>query len=152
MKPPIPITPAALAARFIGTKEIPGAEHNPLVVAMLQHVNPNVRDDETAWCSAFANYVAWLLDCARPNSLAARAWLRVGTPVFGGCAYPGFHVVILKRGIGLQPGPEVINAPGHVGFFDGFEGDKVWLIGGNQSNAVTRAAFPRTSILGIREI
>lgn len=152
MKSPIQVTPAALAARFIGTKEFAGAVHNPLVVAMLQLTAPGIHDDETPWCSAFLNWIAWLLACPRSNSLAARSWLSVGTPVFGGVARPGFHVVILKRGKGPQPGPEVLAAPGHVGFFDGFEGDDVWLIGGNQGNAVSRARFPRSSILGIREI
>lgn len=152
MKPPIPITPAALAARFIGTKELAGAVHNPLVVAMLQLTAPGVHDDETPWCSGFVNWIAWLLACKRSNSLAARSWLKVGTEVWPGDARHGFHVVVLKRGAGAQPGPEVLAAPGHVGFFDNFDGDKVWLVGGNQGNAVSRAAFPRANILGIREI
>lgn len=155
MKQPIPITPAALAARFVGVKEIAGAVHNPLVVAMLKLVAPGVSDDETAWCSAFVNWVAWLLGCQRSNSLAARSWLKVGAEVWPGDARAGFHVVVLKRGGGNQPGPEVTSgAPGHVGFFDGFDpdGKRVWVLGGNQGNAVSRAAFPRADILGIREI
>jgi len=121
---------------------------------MLQLVTPSVQDDETPWCSAFANWIAWLLGCKRSNSLAARSWIKVGTEVWPGAARPGFHVVVLQRGVGQQPGPEVLNAPGHVGFFDGFDpdGQRVWLIGGNQGNAVSRAAFPRTRILAIREI
>ena len=145
-------TPLSMAARFIGTRERPGSAHNPAIVAMLQLDASWVQDDETPWCSAFVNYIAWLLRLPRSNSLAARSWLRVGVGVPPALAEPGFHVVVLKRGTGAQPGPEVLQAPGHVGFFLGYEGEKVILIGGNQGNSVSRGAYSRGNILGIREI
>ena len=152
MKDAIPMTPYLMASRFLGLKEAPGAVHNSQVLAMLQLVSPTVSDDETAWCSAFVNYVAWLMGCSMSKSLAARSWLKVGVPVGTVSARQGFHVVVLQRGEGQQPGPETISAPGHVGFFAGFEGDNVVVLGGNQSNSVSLARFPKSRILGIREI
>ena len=72
-------------------------------------------------------------------------------------AVPGFDVVILSRGDGLQPGPEVLDAPGHVGFFAGFvpapDGRHlVQVLAGNQGNQVSIQNFPAERILGIRRV
>ena len=147
----IEITAFDLAQRFIGVKEISGAASNPQVLAMLQLDTGWPKSDDVAWCSAFANYIAWLLRLPRSKSLSARSWLQVGTPVDITDAVPGFDVVILKRGTGGQPGPEVINAPGHVGFFAGLE-DKILLLGGNQGDAVNISRFPLANILGVRRL
>lgn len=151
-RPYVLMTPAAIAKRFVGTEEVAGSVHNPQILAMLKLVDQSVSSDETPWCSAFVNYVAWLLGCERSNSLSARSWLNVGKPVDPSEAMMGFHVVVLKRGTGDQPGPSVLNAPGHVGFFYGFDRDSVLVLGGNQGNKVTLSTFPRSRILGIREI
>jgi len=60
--------------------------------------------------------------------------------------------VILKRGPGEQPGPEVIDAPGHVGLFAGFDATRVLLLGGNQSDTVQVSQYARDRILGIRRL
>lgn len=39
---------------------------------------------------------------------------------------------------------------GHVGFVAGVEGSKVVLLGGNQSNAITLASFPRDKFIAFR--
>jgi hypothetical protein len=66
---------------------------------------------------------------------------------------PGYDVVVLKRGSGKQPGPDVINAPGHVGFFAGYEyGNKIYLLGGNQGDTVSIAAYDTNRVLGIRRL
>jgi hypothetical protein len=60
--------------------------------------------------------------------------------------------VILKRGPAPQPGPEVIDAPGHVTVFGGIEGGKFWGIGGNQQDMVSEELFPISDILGVRRL
>ena len=152
MRQPVQITPYGLATRFMGLREIAGAIHNPQIVAMLALTAPSIHDDETSWCSGFANYIAWLLDCRRSKSLSARSWLTVGRAVEENQAVPGFHVVVLSRGSGQQPGPHVLNAPGHVGFFAYYDGDSIGILGGNQGDAVSLAKFPKARVLGIREI
>jgi uncharacterized protein (TIGR02594 family) len=141
-----------IAQRFVGVKEAPGSISNPHVLAMLRLDAPWPPDDSVAWCSAFANYVAWLLRLPRSKSLAARSWLNVGLPVDLDAAEPGFDVVILKRGSGSQPGPEALNAPGHVGFFAGWADKEVRVLGGNQGDEVSIASFARSNVLGIRRL
>lgn len=141
-----------IAQRFVGTKEVSGAASNPAVLAMLQLDGAWPKDDAVAWCSAFCNWIAWLLRLPRSKSLAARSWLAVGTPVALEQAEPGFDVVILQRGAGAQPGPSVLDAPGHVGFFAAVEGKEILVLGGNQSDQVSLARFPVSRVLGVRRL
>jgi uncharacterized protein (TIGR02594 family) len=146
------ITAVEIGRQFIGTHETPGLKSTPIILAMLQLDTVWPESDTVAWCSAFVNFIAWLLGLPRSRSLAARSWLAVGTPVTAMEATVGFDVVVLQRGDGIQPGADVIAAPGHVGFFAGWQGDHVLLLAGNQGDAVSIAAFPRSRILGIRRL
>lgn len=141
-----------IAQRFIGVKEVDGTMANPQIMAMLRLDAQWPEGDETPWCSAFVNYVAWLLRLPRSKSLLARSWLQMGRPVPLTAGEPAFDVVVLKRGEGEQPGPENVSAPGHVGFFAGIEGQVVLVLGGNQSNAVNIGRFPMSRVLGLRRL
>lgn len=105
-------------------RELTGAKNHPLTVWWHSLCNLRETPDEVPWCSSFLNGVAWELRLPRSKSAAARSWLEVGVPIVWGKAAPGFDVVILKRGEGDQPGPEVLAAPGHVGLFAGWERDR----------------------------
>ncbi len=154
------ITAFQLAQRFIGTREVPGSGDNPHVLAMLRLDAKWPSHDEVPWCSAFTNYVTWLLRLPRSKSLRARSWLEVGYAVENTDARPGFDVVVLQRGGGGQPGPDVLDAPGHVGFFAGWDipdpgtggNDQILVLGGNQGNTVSVRPYPRTRLLGIRRL
>lgn len=133
-----------LAARFMGMKEVAGTTHSPQIMAML-HLDANwPSGDEVPWCSAFVNYVAWLLDLPRSKSLAARSWLNVGRPVTLDEAECANDIVIFSRG--SNP------AQGHVAIFDRLDGDGVFVLGGNQGDAVTVARFPASSVIGVRRL
>ena len=106
----IELTAFDMAQRFVGMKEIPGTGDNPQIVSMLRLDQTWPKNDEVPWCSAFMNYITWLLRLPRSKDLRARSWLLVGRPVTLEEAEPGFDVVILKRGGDDQPGPEVIDA------------------------------------------
>lgn len=159
---PIAITAFDLAQRFVGVRELPGSRDSHFVMAMLTLDAEWPEHDEVPWCSAFVNYVAWLLRLPRSKSLRARSWLRVGREVSLMRAESCFDVVILKRGGGNQPGPEVLEAPGHVGFYAGVQEKssadqtridrRVLVLGGNQSNAVNVSAYPVERILGTRRL
>ena len=95
----------SIAQWFIGLKELAGAASNPQILAMLRLDESWPAGDETAWCSAFVNYVAWLLRLPRSKSLAARSWLQVGIPIQLGQAAADSDVVVIQRGDGKQPGP-----------------------------------------------
>ncbi len=141
-----------IAQRFVGTDEVAGSLDNPMLMAMLKLDNKWPQSDEVPWCSAFVNFVCWLLRLPRSKSLLARSWLNVGNAVNISAAIAGHDVVILKRGSGDQPGPEDTTAPGHVGFYAGHSAEFVQILGGNQSNTVKVSSYPISRILGIRRL
>lgn len=140
----VQITAFDLAQRFVGLKEVAGPVSDPQVLAMLQLDATWPTDDAVPWCSAFTNWIAWLLRLPRSKSLAARSWLGVGRAIDLHDAHPGFDVVVLQRG--TNP------AAGHVAFFAGLVGDHVQLLGGNQGNQVCVEAFPIASVIGVRRL
>ena len=147
------VTPYDIASRFVGVKELPGEQDNPFIMAFLKLDASWPENEGVPWCSAFVNFVSWLLRLPRSKSLSARSNLSVGTPVGIHEARVGFDIVILKRGEGNQPGPERLDAPGHVGFFAGWQDPTtVLVLGGNQGNAVSIQPFLSDRILGIRRL
>jgi len=148
------VTALSIAWQFRGIKEIAGDQDHPFIQWCHSISGGGIDDpDEIPWCSSLMNGIAFILDLSRSRSRRARSWLQVGERIRLIDAKPGFDVVILKRGRGEQPGPEVIAAPGHVGLFVGFlaNGD-VLVWGGNQSNAANIKQFPADRILGIRRL
>jgi uncharacterized protein (TIGR02594 family) len=142
-----------LAQSFVGHNEIVGIEDDPLIMAMLRLDADWPEHDEVPWCSAFVNFICKMMKLPRSRSLRARSWLQVGHGVATSGGVVGSDIVVLSRGKGRQPGPEVIAAPGHVGFFAGHDGTKhVLVLGGNQGDQVSVARFPVKSILGVRRV
>lgn len=135
--------PYEVALSEWNTREIVGKKHNPEVLKYFQEIGYEwVKDDETAWCSAFINYCAQKAGFESSGKLDARSWLKVGRktskPKVG-------DIVVFWRGVknGWQ---------GHVGFFirekDGF----IYTLGGNQSNKVRIAAYEAHRLLGYRTL
>lgn len=152
MPDPILMTAFDLAERWVGVKELPGkGRSNPFILGMLQLDQSWPADDEVAWCSAFVNFICWQLRLTRSKNLAARSWLGVGQVLAADQAQVGFDLVILRQPGG--PGADVQKgAPGHVGFFAGHHDSAVWILGGNQGNAVTVARFDPDLVIGYRRV
>lgn len=150
----IPLTPYHLALRHLGVKEIPGVADHPLIRWWHSLCQMGTEThDEVAWCSAFANGMVWPFEgLPRSRSARARSWLLVGSPVPIELAEPGFDVCIFKRGPEPQPGPEVIEATGHVAFFRKLLPGAVEVVGGNQGDTVSIAAFPLSHLLDVRRL
>jgi uncharacterized protein (TIGR02594 family) len=148
----IEITALELAQRFVGLKEVEGKVANPQILAMLQLDNSWPQDDDVPWCSAFVNYICWLLRLPRSKSLMARSWLNVGMPIDLDATEPGFSIIILKRGGLNSPGPDVLDAPGHVGFYAGKIPGQINVLGGNQGDCVSVMSFPWCQLLGVRAL
>lgn len=147
MAPRIDTPSAAIhsaATAHIGTREWPGAQHNPAILAMFRAAGQPMPDDETPWCAAFVGAVLAECGIRGTGSLAARSYLKWGVAVTSEEVRPG-DVVILWRGR-----PE--GWQGHVGFFDRYSADgrKIHILGGNQGNAVSIQPYDRTRLLGIR--
>lgn len=145
------ITAFDIAERFQGVKEVNGALDNPVIMSMLTLDNSWPQHDEIPWCSAFVNYICWLLRLPRSKSLMARSWINVGSYLDLKDAQKGFDIVVLKR-TSNAPGPEVLNAPGHVGFYAGHNKDEVFLLAGNQGDSVNITAFNPDKILAVRRL
>jgi uncharacterized protein (TIGR02594 family) len=129
-----------------GTKEIKGAEHNPLVVEMFSAVGHSwVKDDETAWCAAFVGYVLEEVNIASTRKLDARSYLGWGEVVEPEDARTG-DVMVFYRG-------DKNGWQGHVGFLVGFTANGDYeVLGGNQKDAVNVGVYPKERLLGVRRV
>ncbi|HUU95482.1 MAG TPA: TIGR02594 family protein, partial [Phycisphaerae bacterium] len=124
----------------LGQREVSGTRDNPRIRAFYAEVGEtNGHHDEVPWCAAFVGACVERAGLASTRSLMARSYLRWGSALeqgrFGA-------VAVLSRG--SDP------AAGHVGFLVGETDAHVVLLGGNQSDAVTVATFPKTRLLGVR--
>lgn len=132
----------ALAEAEIGTLEKAGKEHNPKIVAYFKDAhNSGVKDDETAWCAAFVGAMLERSGVASTRKLNARSYLDWGKPVALDDAKQG-DIVVFRRGNSAWQG--------HVGFYNGHGDTKITVLGGNQSNRVSNAAYPISRLLGVR--
>jgi uncharacterized protein (TIGR02594 family) len=129
----------AEAWRELGQSERAGPMHNPRIVAMFDELGHPNQTDETAWCAAFVGACLERAGIASTRSLRARSYEAWDVPV---AAPAAGAVAVLRRG--SDP------ALGHVGFLVGTTESHVFLLGGNQSNAVTVAPFDRALVLDYR--
>ncbi len=129
-----------VAKAEIGVKEVAGSKHNPRIVEYHQTTSLKAKDDETAWCSSFANWVMKQAGETGTNSAAARSWLNWGKKIDK--PVPGAIVVFWR---GSPTGTQ-----GHVGFYMGEEGNNILVLGGNQSNGVNISKYSKSQLLGYR--
>lgn len=122
-----------------GVHEIAGPEHSSRIIDYHSATTLKATKDEVPWCSSFA---CWCLQTAgypTTKSAAARSWLAYGNPIKTfqmGC------IVILERG--SNP------AQGHVGFGVCERDGVVYVLGGNQNDRVSIAAYSKNLVLGYR--
>lgn len=126
------------ARKHIGTKEIPGAKHEPKILQWWKAIKRGgIKSDEVPWCAAFVGgcleavgIVSSRFESARSYSTWGQA---IAAPVVG-C------VVVFSR-----------NGGGHVAFVVGQDkGGNLMCLGGNQGDAVSIAAFSKGRVLGYR--
>jgi uncharacterized protein (TIGR02594 family) len=128
------------AWRELGQREVSGAGDNPRVMALYRDAgHAEIQHDETAWCAAFAGACLARAGLKGSGSLMARSYLNWGEDAHE--PRTGAIAVLSRAG---DP------ASGHVGFLLGETDNNVILLGGNQGDAVSVAAFPRARLLGLR--
>jgi uncharacterized protein (TIGR02594 family) len=146
-RPNVVVKPAlpwiAEAKRHIGLREVKGGKHSPVILEWLARLKASWTDDETAWCGTF---VGWCIAATLPdeklpaNPFGARQWLKFGVavePCYG--AIPVFWR-------GSKEGWQ-----GHVGFLVGKDAEgRLYVLGGNQGDAVSVAPFPASRLLECR--
>lgn len=131
------------AERLLGLKEIPGKQHNQEIVALWRESGmPQITDDETPWCMAFVNGCLVRGNKAGTKSGLARSPLYPEhKDKFEKLDGPELYSIgVMKRGNSSWQG--------HVGFVADFNDKYVWLLGGNQGNAVSIARYPRSAFSG----
>jgi uncharacterized protein (TIGR02594 family) len=114
------------AVKLIGTKEIVGKQHNPVILQWAKELGLEkvYTSDEIPWCGLF------IASCCKSQGLEvidkplwALSWAKWGTlveqPMLG-------DVLTFKR-----------NGGGHVGIYVGEDDECYHVLGGNQGNAVS---------------
>jgi uncharacterized protein (TIGR02594 family) len=127
-----------------GVKEIKGEKHNEKIVKYFNEIGHNwVRDDETAWCSAFMNWCCMSVGVTRSGKLNARSWLNVGNGV--GSPIMGDGVVFWRD--------KKDSWKGHIGLYVNDLDDKyINILGGNQNNMVCIKPYPKERVLSYRRL
>lgn len=125
------------AQEEIGQQEIKGSKHNSRIIEY-HATTGEFKDDETAWCSSFVNWVMEEAGYEGTGSARALSWKDWGSevedPVYGAIA-------VIDWGGGK----------GHVGFVTGVDGDEVIvMLGGNQSDQVKESRFKKSVIVSYR--
>ncbi len=132
-----------IALSQIGIKEITGRRHNPEVLKYFKEIGHLwVKDDETAWCSAFVNWVCKKAGLPYSGKLNARSWLNVGRrttrPKLG-------DITLFWR-------ESKRSWKGHVAFFIRETPSWIYVLGGNQNNQVKISAYPKYRLLEYRRL
>lgn len=142
---PLPQTTVA-AIGLLGTKEIAGRAHSPVIMAMAAEVGltgAQYPDDETAWCGLAAAVIAKRANkdfTPVGNVLGSRNWLKFGeaadVPSLG-------DFMVFWRGSrdGWQ---------GHIAQYIAEDDEAYHVAGGNQSNAFNIMRLAKNRLLGAR--
>lgn len=131
-----------MARKDLGLAEVPGKGNNPRILEIIRKALPDAEDDSTiAWCGIVVGEWVRSLGLTPPKGYpGARRWLDFGKKVLD--PQVGDVVVMWRES------PQ--SWKGHVGLYAGARGDQVKVLGGNQSNRVSEAWYPKERVLGYR--
>ena len=123
-----------------GLEEAPGRASNARVVALYRDAgHSSILRDEVPWCAAFVGACLKRAGLKNTGSLLARSYAAWGEDAEEDRSGA---IAVLTRG--NNP------AQGHVGFLVGRAAGKLYLLGGNQGDAVTVAAFDASRLIALR--
>jgi uncharacterized protein (TIGR02594 family) len=125
----------------LGVRETPGPKSTPRVIEYRSIGKTPIAGDDSviSWCAIFVNAALEASSIRGSGNAAARGFMKWGRKLdrpLEGCL-----VVLATPGSTWQ---------GHVGFYVGETATHVRLLGGNQGDAVSRALFNKSRILGYR--
>jgi len=133
-----------LAFSQYGIREIKGEIDNQEILKYFNDLgfDGNALKDETAWCSAFVNWVCKNSCLEYSEKLNARSWIDVGFEV----SEPKLgDVVVFWR-------ESKDSWKGHVAFYVNELHGFIYVLGGNQSNQVKISAYPKERLLTYRRL
>ena len=114
-------------------REVPGPGNNPRIV--MYHNTTQAwsgTDDSVAWCSSFVNYCVEQAGLLGTGSQSAQSWKDWGHNVMDDPREG--DIVVWRRGA---------DPKGHVGFYYADQGDRIAVLGGNQSNRIRISSYPK---------
>lgn len=127
------------ARALMGTREIVGPKHNSWIVKGWARLGAAwFNDDETPWCGLFVAHCINAAGLPYPakgqfaRALAWKDWGQACQPIVGA-------VAVFGRTGG-----------GHVGFAVGESAGHIYVLGGNQSNAVNIMPIAKDRLVGFR--
>lgn len=124
------------ARLHMGTKEVPGAKHNSKILGWVSALGGWFKDDETPWCGTFVGYCMKISGHPVPkNWFRAKDWA-----AWGQASPPRVGAIAV---FGRQGG-------GHVGFVVGENSTNLYILGGNQSNAVNIMPIAKSRMIAMR--
>lgn len=142
---PAPPGWVSVATEEVGVKEKAGKKrHHGRIVEYHATTTLQAQDDETPWCSSFVNWVMKETGYSGTGSALALSWStwgdEIAKPALGSIGVIDWGKQDAKK-----------KGKGHVGFVVGrtAKGSLV-LLGGNQSDSVTRTAFARKFFVSFR--
>ena len=131
-----------IALSQIGIAERKGKYDNPEILKYFTEIGfegSHIKD-ETAWCSAYLNWVMKKAGLLHTGRLTARSWLdlpnQVDKPKLG-------DIVIFWR-------QSIDSWKGHVGLYINETDQYIRVLGGNQGNKVAISLYPKYRLLGYR--
>lgn len=134
------------ARELLGLREIKGSVHEPKILQLWHDAGlGHIRDDETAWCSAFVGGTlnrGGFTGTRKPN---ARSYCDWGIDVFesGALLAPLGAVLVFPRPPSAWQG--------HVAYAVGYNRDgQVLALGGNQKDSVSIAPFDPRRVIAAR--
>jgi len=124
--------------------EEPGDEDNPRIIEYLSRVFPDNQylHDSVPWCSAFIEFCLQESGIIGTRSASARSWASWEEEDPEGL--PGSIAVFWRE--------DPDSWKGHVGFLICKDDQSLFILGGNQNNAVTIKEFSYERLLTIRKI
>lgn len=135
-----------IAAGELGVSEIQGPGSNERIMTYAKETGFDswYKDDDTAWCSLFMNWVALKSGMERTGQGRAESWLQAGKTV----SFPEPGDIAL---FSSQAGGTNVT---HVGIYMGYSHDKerIYVLGGNQSNAVNISGFKADKLVQFRRL
>lgn len=117
------------ARRYVGTKEVKGSKHNPLILKWWQAIRAPFTDDETPWCAGFVGGCLEEVGIKSSRSAAARSYEKWGV----GLSKPAIGCIVTFSRKG----------GGHVGFCVGHTQTTIAILGGNQRDQVNTTIYPK---------
>jgi uncharacterized protein (TIGR02594 family) len=133
-----------LASTQYGIKEIKGEQDNPEVLKYFKGLgfDASAFKDETAWCSAFVNWIMKESGLEYSKKLNARSWINMGCepekPEYG-------DIVVFWR-------ESKDSWKGHVALYVNHDDDYIYVLGGNQGNMVCTKPYPKDRLLTYRRM